>query len=207
MKKVDWCDDNERDIQFYTGLADHYGVDVRSLDWGSRASQHLRFAVLAQLPLASASVLDVGCGLGDFWAWLAEKSLPVSYAGLDITPRMIEIARQRFPGVRFQTGDILDDFFGAEKFDYVVASGIFAKRQTQPFEFLKAMATKMFSLAHHGVGFNCLSSWAEQQEAGEFYADPLELLAFARTLTPSVALHHNYHPRDFTVFLYKAACR
>jgi len=61
----------------------------------------------------------------------------------------------------------------------------------------------MFSLATSAVAFNTLSTWAQDQEAGEFYADPLKVVEFCRTLTPWVVMRHDYHPRDFTVYLYK----
>jgi hypothetical protein len=53
------------------------------------------------------------------------------------------------------------------------------------------------------VAFNSLSAWATDQEAGEFYADPLRVVDFCRRITPRVVLRHDYHPRDFTVYLYK----
>ena len=53
------------------------------------------------------------------------------------------------------------------------------------------------------VAFNSLSSWANDKEKGEFYADPLEVLKFCKTLSPWVVLRHDYHSRDFTIFIYK----
>ena len=38
---------------------------------------------------------------------------------------------------------------------------------------------------------------------GEFYTDPLQTLAFCRTLTPWVTLRHDYHSRDFTIYMRK----
>jgi hypothetical protein len=53
------------------------------------------------------------------------------------------------------------------------------------------------------LAFNSLSNWANDQEANEFYADPVQVLNFCRELTPWVVLRHDYHPRDFTVYMYK----
>jgi SAM-dependent methyltransferase len=44
-------------------------------------------------------VLDVGCGPGDLTAYLAEQGLEVS--GVDLSARMIEHARRRYPGQRY----------------------------------------------------------------------------------------------------------
>jgi hypothetical protein len=70
----------------------------------------------------------------------------------------------------------------------------------------KKMIAAMFDACHIGVALNSLSSWHDTSEQGEFYcADPLEILAFCRTLTPSILFRHDYLPHDFTVFMYKDA--
>ncbi len=51
-------------------------------------------------------VADVGCGPGHIAAYLAGRGCRV--VGLDISPRMIEVARQRYPQVTFEVGSMLD---------------------------------------------------------------------------------------------------
>ena len=200
-----WRDDDERNLRYYADLVHKHGTDVRSLDWGSRESQFLRFAVLAGVGrLHGATVLDVGCGLGDLLLWLRDAGVAVDYTGLDLTPPMVEVARRRFPGERFEVGSLLD---AGERlrpsYDFVFASGIFTHRQRDAADFLRATVGAMFRRCTKAVAFNSLSGWATQKDAGEFYADPPETLAFCRTLTPWVALRHDYHPRDFTIYLYR----
>lgn len=205
MTKDNWRKDDERNIHYFTSSVERFGTDVRALNWGSQESQRLRFSILVQVgQLSGASVLDVGCGMGDLYSWLKERGTEVEYTGADITPAMIRIAQQRFPKARFEKINLLnvcDDRIG--QYDFVVASGIFTHRQVAPFDFLKAMVSKMFSLCKNAVAFNSLSSWAPEQEPDEFYADPLTTVAFCRTLTRWVVLRHDYHPRDFTVYMYK----
>ena len=96
-----WAEDDRSTVDYYRRLIGRYGTDPRALDWGGAQSQRLRFTVLAGVgPLRGASVLDVGCGQGDFYAWLTEAGHGVDYHGIDITPGMVEIARGRFPGAR-----------------------------------------------------------------------------------------------------------
>lgn len=205
MNKGIWREDDERSIRYYTALIERYGVDVRAVDWGSRESQVIRFSVLAQVgQLNGASVLDVGCGMGDLFGWLKRVGMELKYTGIDITPKMIEIAQQRFPEAQFELKNPLDvEDSEAERYDFVLQSGILTHRQDSPFLFLKVMVEKMFLLCSRAVAFNSLSSWASDKERGEFYADPLETVAFCRTLTPWVVLRHDYHPRDFTIYMYK----
>ena len=63
-----WQQDDARNVNLYSRLANEHGFDPRALNWGSRESQNLRFAVFAQVGrLDGASILDVGCGQGDFF--------------------------------------------------------------------------------------------------------------------------------------------
>jgi SAM-dependent methyltransferase len=199
-----WLKDNERNVRLYTKLLEEHGNDVRTLGWGSRESQAKRFGVLSEIGgIKGASVLDVGCGLGDLYGWLRGNKLRVRYTGVDITPRMVERGRKRFPRVRFDICDLLDPTCRLAPHDYVLSSGIFTHSGASAFEFLRAMVHRMFDLSKQAVAFNCLSGWAKEREPGEFHADPLEVVSFCRTLTPWVVLRHDYHPRDFTVYLYK----
>jgi len=80
MNKSSMQADDKRTIEYFSSLVDRYGVDARSLDWGSRQSQHLRFSVLAGIgSMQGARILDVGCGLGDFYGWLREPGYECDY--------------------------------------------------------------------------------------------------------------------------------
>ncbi len=190
---------NAQIIAYYTDLLTTYGLDARSLDWGSADTQRARFAVLASVcRLAGRSVLDVGCGLGDFYAYLRQQDIETTYTGLDLTPAMIDRARERFPQVRLHTGNLLEyDGPGA---DVVVASGLFAfvnLAQVVP------MLQRMVALCGVAVACNFLSDSTPVRHPREFYADPGAMLRHARRLTPYVTLRHDYMHHDFTLFLYR----
>lgn len=50
-------------------------------------------------------VLDVACGPGHIAGYLQQKGLEVR--GLDLSERMVELAREQFPEVDFEVGDLL----------------------------------------------------------------------------------------------------
>ncbi len=200
-----WAADDEQNIRFYTALVERYGLDVRSLNWGSRTSQELRFAVLARGGnLHGASLLDVGCGVGDLQAWLREQNIDVTYTGLDITPAMIDRARRRFPEGQFLVGSLVDppDELAAQ-YDVVFASGIFYFRKHDCRAYMHDTVARMFSRCRYFAAFNSLSAWSNEQDPVEYYADPLETLNVCRALTPWVTLRHDYHSGDFSIFLYR----
>jgi len=164
----------------------------------------LRFQVLSEIGISpGATFLDVCCGLGDFHAWQKRKGFELKYFGVDITPAMVEAAQKRFPDAKFQVTNLLEDVKG--NYDYVIASGIFYLRQKNPQQFLENTIKKLFEKCRVGVAFNSLSGWSRRQEAGEFYADPLRTVDFCRTLCPFVTLRHDYHPKDFSVYLRREA--
>ena len=63
-------------------------------------------AELAAELVGRGPVADLGCGPGHVAAHLA--GLGLDTVGIDLSPGMIEVARRRFPSVRFQVGDLLD---------------------------------------------------------------------------------------------------
>jgi SAM-dependent methyltransferase len=196
-------DEERRTAERYRQLLQEHGASHRALDWGSRQSQHLRFSVLAGIgDLAGSRILDVGCGLGDFVGWLDGQGIDVDYTGIDLTAELAQQAARLHPRRRFLAGGILEEgLLVGEHFDFVFASGIFATYTAGADDFLRRAVARMWQLAELGCAFNSLSTWAPSREAGEFHADPSVVLEFCRGFTPWLALRHDYHPRDFTVYL------
>ena len=63
--------------------------------------------LLAQVPHAGVgSVADLGCGPGNSTELLVERFPDAAVVGMDSSPDMVESARRRLPGIRFETGDI-----------------------------------------------------------------------------------------------------
>jgi len=72
--------------------------------------EYLRFLIPP-----NSSIIEIGCGTGDTLAALN----PRRGVGIDISPRMVEVARKKFPHLQFEVGD-LEDLQIEEKFDYVL---------------------------------------------------------------------------------------
>ena len=64
-------------------------------------------------------VLEVGCGLGDLLATVR----PARGVGVDFSPAMIALARQRYPELEFQVADAVE-YATAEKFDYILLADL-----------------------------------------------------------------------------------
>ena len=66
-----------------------------------------------------ASVLEIGCGTGD----LLHALSPKRGVGVDISPKIVELARARYPDLAFLAGDA-EDLPLSETFDYVILSDL-----------------------------------------------------------------------------------
>ncbi len=62
------------------------------------------------------TLLDVGCGAGHHDLYLKER---YQVTGVDLSPRMLELARRRNPGLRYEVGDMRSFRLGQE-FDAVI---------------------------------------------------------------------------------------
>ena len=196
--------DDKKNIYLYQKLLDEFGEDYRSLDWGSRESQHLRFKILYEVGIQSGdSILDVGCGIADFYLWLQKNKPEINYSGLDLTPGMINYSKKRFPHIEFLLGTINDKILSGKKYDYLIASGIFVYRQNNPMLYMKKTIKKMYDLSKKGIAFNSLSSFSPNKMSNEFYANPTEVFKYCKSLDKNVVLRHDYHDSDFTIYLYK----
>lgn len=196
--------DDIKNIKIYENLLLLHGETYRALDWGSKESQLKRFEVLSEIGFDNGdSVLDVGCGLSDFNFWLEERFPNLNYSGLDLSPKMIEKSNKRYPNCRFFLGSILDVDFGAKQFDFLVASGIFVFRENDPLGYMKKTIERMYKLCIKGTAFNCLSNFTINNSDAEFTADPCDIFRFCKSISSRVILRHDYHPNDFTIYLYK----
>ncbi|MFZ1791219.1 MAG: class I SAM-dependent methyltransferase [Saprospiraceae bacterium] len=79
---------------------------------------HLEKINLPDLPLA---ILDVGCGLGNTTAQIAEK-YPAAYTiGINISPAQIEYAKDNYTNIQFEAMDAADLIYPKNCFDLIIS--------------------------------------------------------------------------------------
>ncbi len=85
-------------------------------------NNHYHPFLLKQLPIRCKTVLDIGCGTGEFSRLLAKRADRV--IAMDLSPMMIEVAKQRsrqYINIDFQVSDVLQSQLPAEQFDAIVS--------------------------------------------------------------------------------------
>ena len=69
-----------------------------------------------------ARIADLGCGSGVFSNLLRRRGVDV--IGVDLSPRLIRIARETYPEIEFREGDLEHLPFDDESFDGVLLAGV-----------------------------------------------------------------------------------
>jgi SAM-dependent methyltransferase len=89
----------------YDRVAEQYAATIGD-ELDSRPLECGLLDAFASLVGQGALVADIGCGPGQVTAYLAGRGL-AAY-GVDLSPGMIDVARSRCPGSRFEVGTMLD---------------------------------------------------------------------------------------------------
>ncbi|MFC3997577.1 class I SAM-dependent methyltransferase [Nocardiopsis sediminis] len=88
---------------FYDTIAADYAEWIRG-ELDAKPLDRAMLAAFAELAGATGPIADVGCGPGRVTAHL--DSLGVDAFGLDLSPQMVALARQAYPGLRFEEGSM-----------------------------------------------------------------------------------------------------
>ena len=174
-----------------------YGDDHKSLGWSTEKSQVTRFEILKQIPgfEKNHSVLDVGCGHGDFCRFLE------NYKGIDIRESVIKIAEKKYPGFNFETKSIFEE---NNMYDWVFGSGIFGFNRKDWSENVLENLSEMFKKSTKGVAVNFLSSLSTGITDSEMkYSSVCEVSNLISQITRNFVIRHDYRPNDFTVYIFK----
>jgi SAM-dependent methyltransferase len=192
------------------------GATPLGVDWPNGRDLEERFAVqldvLAAVPAEPAlpRLLDLGCGPGLLLNYLAAmgRANAVEYLGIDISPAMIALARERWPYKVFQARDIVTDPLPPQSVDVVIMNGVLTERQGIPRERMVVMAEALVSAAYraarYGVVFNAMSRHVDWERDDLFHWGFDEVAAFLkRDLTPNIAFRADYGLYEFTAFAWR----
>lgn len=190
-------------VNFFDDRLRHFGDRPEALGWiPQRQIQHYE-ALLDVGDLAGSRILDFGCGKGDFYQFLKERSIAVSYTGIDINEKLITLAKRKHPEADFRVMDIGVEEL-KEDFDYVFCCGVFNLKFQGIEDVIRDSLIKLFSRCRVALAYNALSSYTKNKEYQLHYCQPEELFRFAVTkLSPSVSLRHDRLEGDFTLFVYR----
>jgi SAM-dependent methyltransferase len=197
---------------YYASKLKVYGATPQGVDWNGVDSHQLRHRQFLRLLDGdpAASVMDLGCGFGDFLGFLRANGHHGRFVGYDIAPTMIEKARELY-------GETADNEWriGAvptETADFAIASGVFNVRgdfaRDDWTRYVHHTIDLLAKCGRRGFAFNVLSlsSDADRRRPNLYYADPVETLAHCLSrYGRSVALLQDYGLYEFTVLIRHSA--
>ncbi|MFC1849986.1 class I SAM-dependent methyltransferase [candidate division CSSED10-310 bacterium] len=197
-------DDLQYVIQRYKERIDKYGLIFESLCSGSPEKQQLRHSVHATaLKGDRPELLDIGCGLGDFYMFLKQQGITCVYTGYDIVPEYIEKCLSTFPESNFELRNILDRGINGD-FDSIVMSQVFNNNYSHSdnFEVICEAIRLAFAHTRISVSVDMLSTYVDYQNPVLFYYSPEDMFRFARSITPRVCIRHDYRLYEYCLQLF-----
>jgi len=172
--------------------------DFKSLGWGSQESQIVRFKVLTEIPgfEKGDSVLDVGCGHGDFSTFFDSN-----YKGIDIRESVINISNQKYQTTKFETKTIFEE---NQTFDWIFGSGLFGFRHDDWSSYVFENLQRMYQLSNKGFAVNFLSTLSPgKKDPDMMYSHPKDISEVVSRLTSKFIIRHDYRPNDMTIYVLK----
>ncbi len=208
--------------QMYTQLIAHYeaclaqhGDTHRGVDWPNSQDTATRYQVMLDVIRPAAqqlSVLDFGCGAAHLYEYIQQQNLTnIDYAGLDLSPQFVALARAKFPSLPFYPTDILtENADDLPSFDYIILNGVLTEKRDMSFEEMWAYAAQLlhavFARARIGIAFNVMSKQVDWEREDLFHV-PLDLLAnfLTRELSRHFVIRNDYGLYEYTTYVYRTA--
>lgn len=187
-------------------------TDPTVIGYGSREEQMAVYS--AVLPMGyipqTDTILDVGCGVGDLFAYLQEIRMvqDPKYTGIDYNANMINLAKIKFPEIEnnFSNTDLFD-LTPNQKFDWIVAMSAFnIKMHDDMVAYSLSAIDKMLEHANKGIGINFISEEVDDTDPeGDFIKyEPADIMRAVVEKYPNhmVIFMNNYIEGDFSIHIY-----
>lgn len=200
----------EKNSKFFDECCDFFG----NKSWAAACyldenSQRGGFHSISKyLPLKNSSLLDIGCGQGDYLSFIQEIDKGVSrYKGIDVSQRMVDFACEKFSNKFFSK----QYFLSEQKYDFdlAVAIGTFNIRSFEKDEdqikYLKENIKKMYDSSKKACALTLLSYHGYEEVKKEnrlFCYEPWDIFKYCINLTSSVIIDHASITAEFIVVLY-----
>ncbi len=200
-------------IDYYESNLNSFGPGAMGVGWKNEVAQQIRFDQLARIigENSNFSINDLGCGVGDFYGYLAERPYGnFQYNGYDVLESMLALAKDKYTVAKYTNWLKIDNGHDLHTADYTVASGIFNLKYN--IEGSKWTQYIIETLGHinekseRGFAFNMLTMYSDKEFMKDhlFYSDPLFYFDLCKKkFSKNVALLHDYYEYDFTILVRK----
>lgn len=202
----------EQAIAFCESCLDKYGDTAPGVGW-FRDDADTRYRVMLEVIRQRGkptTILDLGCGASHLYEHIRREGLDaITYSGLDLSPRFLQLSRSKFPHLKYYDIDVMDPNAPAlPTFDYVILNGLFTYKgsasEAEMFEYMTALVERAFHLASVGIAFNAMSKQVEWERDDLFHVAVDPVLGFlSRKVSRHIVVRHDYGLYEYTVYVYK----
>jgi SAM-dependent methyltransferase len=201
-------------VAHYEACLERHGDSHLGVDWPKREDLEKRYRVMLDVvrrdsPDEIVSLLDFGCGAAHLYEHiLATGVRGIDYAGLDLSPKFVELARRKFPALTFYCADLLAEDDTLPSFDYIVMNGVFTAKRGLTFEemlaYLERLLEKTWAKSVKGLAFNVMSKHVDWERDDLFHL-PFDTLAalLTRRLSRNFVLRNDYGLYEYTAYVYR----
>lgn len=196
----------------YDENVDKYGLDVKSVGWGTKDKQYLRFRKLTDIienNQKNLSINELGCGYGELVVYLMSRSFDLrKYYGYDISKKMLDLAKKHLmENIKVDKTFVCSSQISTIA-DFTIASGIFNVKFNEEKDrwdqYILETLNHMFKYSKKGIAFNFLTKYVDWEEDNLYYANPSYYFEFCKNkLSKKVSLVHDYDLYEFTIHVLK----
>jgi len=197
-------DDITQVVRRYQQRIAEHGTTFASLNSGSLEKQELRHEVhCCALRGRKPSILEVGCGLGDFYKHLLSHEIECTYHGYDIVPEYITECQRLYPSTEFRLRNIFTEGIDG-CYDTIVMSQVLNNRyeKSDNLRVMRRALELAFKHSRISLSVDMLSRYVDFCNPDLFYYSPEEIFGIAKSLAPRVVIRHDYRAFEFCIQIY-----
>jgi SAM-dependent methyltransferase len=205
-------------VDHYEACLERHGDTHLGVDWPNAKDADTRHRVMLDLirdrdrdhdPVWSATLLDFGCGTSHLYDFILREAIEgIDYAGLDLSPRFVEVARRKHPRNRYWCTDLLANGAKLPDFDYVVMNGVFTEKLDLSFDemfaYMRALVGRVWEHTTAGMAFNVMSKHVDWEREDLFHL-PFDELAgwLVSSIGRNFAIRADYGLHEYTTYVYR----
>ena len=200
-------------VAHYEACLARFGDTHRGVDWPNAHDAEKRYRVMLEVIRPSSqkptSLLDFGCGVGHLLEYLRNQEWKgIDYIGLDMSPKFVDLCRQKFPSDQFLCADVLQGECSLPEVDYVVMNGVFTEKRSLPFDemfdYFREVLRRVYPLARRGIAFNVMSRHVDWEREDLFHLPFDVLAAFLRAeISRNYQFRADYGLYEYTAYVYR----
>jgi len=200
-------------IKHYESCLAKHGDSHLGVDWPKAQDAETRYRVMLEVirrPRAGTlRLLDFGCGASHLYEYTVANDIRgIEYTGLDLSPKFVELSRNKFPKNNYVCADILEEPEAVPAADYIVMNGVFTEKRGLDFDemlgYFERTVKAAFAKAELGLAFNVMSKHVDWEREDLFHL-PFDTLArfLVRELTHNFVIRNDYGLYEYTAYVYR----